>query len=265
MSASRGTALVGSIAAVATMAVACAPEPLNLGDSPEIVWWTDHETGDTSDWFAGGAGSTATRVSGQLDIVPSPARSGSHALRSVVTSTGSTSRSSAFAERTGILPVNAYYSAWYQVPEIATPSPYWLCFKFRSRRVASDPATDVEGWDVDFVPGEGGAMKFALYSHADKANEPPVAMPAVPVGRWFQIEAFLRAIDDDTGQLIVWVDGVKIFDVQARATMPSAFVQWQVGSIVEGITPATVSLFVDDAAISTRRLGPDYPVFWRGR
>jgi hypothetical protein len=83
------------------------------------------------------------------------------------------------------------------------------------------------------------------------------------VGRWFQTEAFFRAANDATGRLQVWFDGTLIYDL-TEPTTPSDYVEWSVGAIAEIITPAPATLYVDDAAISTARLGPDYPVFWRG-
>jgi hypothetical protein len=82
-------------------------------------------------------------------------------------------------------------------------------------------------------------------------------------GRWFQTEACLRAAADATGQLTVWFDGTLVFDVAGQAVMPSSYVAWNVGAVAEVISPAPATLYVDDAAISSERLGPSYPVFWR--
>jgi hypothetical protein len=199
-------------------------------------------------------------------MVTTPVRSGHFALRSIVVSpTNGAPRSGAIAQRTGIMPVDAYYSAWYYVPAAVSLTDYWLFFKFRSRADASDattPSDDV--WDFDFLPGTNGAMEFALFGHVKRENEPALIVLPVPIGRWFQVEAFLRATNDNTGRLTIWVDGTSIFDVQARPILPSLFVEWQVGGITESVTPPMATFYVDDAAISTRRLGPEYPIFWRG-
>ena len=257
-----GARAIAVALATASLA-ACGQGPSNLGSSPDILWWTDHETGDLSDWTRNG-GSLWTSTGGQLDVVTSPVRSGSYALRSSVTSSSST-LSAAVAQRAGVqVPVDAYYSAWYYVPAVSTATTYWLFFKFRSRCVASDPSTDAEVWDFNFVPDGNGAMQFTLFGHAKGVLEPPVATPTVPIGQWFQVEAYLRVANDDTGRLTVWEDDTVIFDVQGQPTMPSTCVEWSVGGITGMITPASATFYVDDAAISTRRLGPDYPVFWRG-
>jgi len=254
----------GFVLAVAS-AAACSPDPVNLGPTSGMLWWTDHETGDTSDWLRGAEGSTWTAAGGQLDVVTSPVRSGHYALRSAILSSPDGVLSAAVVQRAGPMPVDAFYSAWYYVPAAATTTNYWLFFKFRSRCVASDPSTGAEVWDVDFLPDGNGGMRFGLYGHVKGANEPPLAMPSVPIGRWFQVEAFLRVANDNTGQLTIWVDDTMIFDVQGRPTMPTASlcVEWSIGGITGTITPASATFYVDDAAISTRRLGPQFPIFWR--
>jgi hypothetical protein len=105
-------------------------------------------------------------------------------------------------------------------------------------------------------------MGVALYHHST-GNMPNLANPPVPIGRWFQTEALVRAAGDATGQLTVWFDGTLVFDVSGQPVMPSSYVEWSVGGVAEVISPAPATLYVDDAAISTERLGPGYPVFWR--
>jgi hypothetical protein len=264
-SAARCCALGVAALALSCALAGCSDAPVNLGNNPDVIWWTDHETGDTSDWSRNAEGTTWTSSGGQLDVVDAPARSGNHALRSVVTSVSSVGMlSGAVAERAGIVPVDAFYSAWFYVPVSITSTSYWLVYKFRSRRMASDAASDVDAWDLDFLSDGHGGMQFTLFGHAANANETPTVVTPVPIGRWFQVEAFLRATNDNTGKLTIWIDGVTAFDVQARPTVPSPFVEWSVGAITEMIAPTPATIYVDDAAISTRRLGPTFPIFWRG-
>jgi hypothetical protein len=77
----------------------------------------------------------------------------------------------------------------------------------------------------------------------------------VPTGAWFQIEAFYRNANDATGRLTVWLDGREVANV-AKPTGPPGWVAWNVGSVVEQITPQTVIVYVDDCAISRTQVGP---------
>jgi hypothetical protein len=253
--------------AAACAVAACGPAPVDLGPSPEILWWSDHETGDFSDWLQGGDGFVWSAEGGHIEVAAGIARSGTHAIRAGVVSPTAGMQSAGIAMRTGGTPARAYYSAWYYVPAAATDTTYWLFFKFRSRRTATDSTTIVDVWDLDFLPAGGGTMRLSLYHHGSGAIAAgviaPIAPAEIPIGRWFQIETLLSAAADETGQLTVWQDGMKVYDIAGKATMPSAYVEWSVGGITEMIDPGGATLYVDDAAISTERLGPSFPIFWR--
>ena len=77
-----------------------------------------------------------------------------------------------------------------------------------------------------------------------------VASPVVPVGQWFQIEAFYRNAQDGTGRLTFWLDGRQIVDIanQPMATTPR--VEWNACSIAQNLTPSTAVIYVDDCAVS---------------
>jgi hypothetical protein len=242
------------------VALGCGSEPETLGQSPEILWWTDHETTDFTDWERDGKGSTWSAFNGRIEIVEGPARSGSHAARASVASAGPGFPSAGIAVRADALP-SAHYSAWYYLPASPSTLTYWVFFKFRSRRTATDPLSAVEVWDLDFVMGPASVLELSLLRHG-VGNELPRTKLPIPIERWFQIEAFLSAANDSSGRLSIWQDGILVFDV-AGPTMPSSHVEWNVGSVAELIAPPNSLLYVDDAAISTERLGPNYPIFWR--
>src|SRR5258708_13457250 len=100
-----------------------------------------------------------------------------------------------------------------------------------------------------------------LHDHGS-GDDLACASAVVPLRRWFQVEGFVGAAGDSTGRLELWFDGTLIYDI-GEPTVASDYVEWQVGGVAEFISPVGSTLFVDDAAISTERLGPDYPVFWR--
>src|SRR6185295_19011783 len=104
------------VAFVACIAIgACSPAPIAMGTSPEILWWTDHEDWDFSGWSKGGAdrGGIITSNEGKVDVATAYARSGRYAMRATVTSPGEPVASVGMAQRSGVLPKEAYYSAWY--------------------------------------------------------------------------------------------------------------------------------------------------------
>jgi hypothetical protein len=283
----RGLAPSAFAIGTSIAAAGCGSPSVHLGGDPDILWWTNNESGDTSDWTAGGPLVGRIWSSGPLDQLSAStdqARSGRYSLRaSIVTGSGYATGgppmppppAGVLAIREANLPSEGYYSAWYYIPEAVFPSlsSFWLVFKFRSRTTPTDPSTVVELWDIDLgslSPGApGGQLALDLYRHSPSlsvARQPRIAMPpAVPTGRWFQIEAFYRSATDTTGALTVWQDGVMVFDIEGQGTAPSSYVEWSVGSVSGGLTPTpAATLYIDDAAVSTRQLGPSFPPFSSG-
>lgn len=252
-------------AVVAVLGGACGPDPIPLGTPSEVLWWTDHETGTLADWegsnpFAG----TIWVISGSATTATGPARSGLRSLQATITTRGLGSPvSAAMVQKQGLLPQELYYSAWFYLPAAVRPTNFLILFKLRSRTNANDPATEVEVYDLEIRTNTDGTLSLALFDHMTNSGTPFNAGPAISVGRWFHLEAFLRATQDASGRLDVWMDGVPVLTPKVGVTMPSPYIEFSVGAVSEDMTPTTGSVLVDDAAISTRRLGPSAP-FWRG-
>jgi hypothetical protein len=162
--------------------------------------------------------------------------------------------------RSGNLPNQAYYSAWYYLPQSVAVGFYWVIMKFRYRTVIDDPTTEGELFDVNLTSPSSGVMSLRLYDHQSSGTQPAgdqplkVPNPPVAVNAWFQIEAFYRAASDSTGQLTLWLNGQEILDLPG-ATGPAGWVAWDVVSVAESLTPEPAIIYVDDCAISKTRIG----------
>ena len=245
-------------AALAAAAAGCAADPIHLGPDPDLVWWTDFESCAFDDWNR-----TWEAGGGRLSTVPSPVRSGRCAVRSEVVSQPAGTISGAMLIDPGPIPGDAYESAWFFVPDTIAAVGYWVFFKLGSRAVADDPATDVDVWDFNLQPTVAGGLEIAIVPRmAGVAAPPALADPAVPIGRWFLVEAHLRASPDPDGVLQLWRDDTLLYEVRGP-TAPSAAVGWSVGGGCEQLTSPAAVLDIDDAAVAKRRLGPRFPVFAR--
>lgn len=244
---------------------ACSAQAVGLGRDPDILWWTDHETGDLSDWQRGTHSSWLAH-GGTLAVDTQQARSGRFALDAVASAAPSGSTSAAMLLRTSDLPQAAYYSAWFYLPADIASADYWLIFKFRSRTSDLTPV-EVELWDIDLTR-QGAGLELRVFHHTSTNNPGlgevvrPESSLAVPLERWFQVEAYLRAAPDDTGELMVWQDGTLLYDIRGPSA-PSEYLQWSAGSAAQALSQGQARVLIDDAAISLRRLGPDFPPFWR--
>lgn len=245
-----------------TLTSACGSDSAYVGKDPAIVWWTDYESGDLSAWAAQNS-KIWTANDGAASVVTSPVRSGRYAMRSIANSGDPNVISAAIGVREALTPEQACYSAWYYLPLLVTPNDVWVLFKFRSRTRVNDSGTSVDLWDVN-VTSDGTNPVFGLFNH-DTQVETPSQGGNVPAGRWFQLEACFLASSGLDGKLLVWLDGELMFDIEDQPTAPSPWVEWNIGSIGKGTSPPSATVYIDDVAVSTHRLGPDYPVFWRKR
>jgi hypothetical protein len=88
-------------------------------------------------------------------------------------------------------------------------------------------------------------------------GEAPVDLPP---RRWVHLEACYVWSTAATGRVTFWQDGEQIIDVRdVRTEHPSEEPdarQWSIDNYTDGIDPPDLSILVDDAAISTGRLGP---------
>jgi hypothetical protein len=277
--------LAPALSAVALAGAGCGgATQIDMGSDPDFLWWTNHESGNLSDWSQGGPLYGRIWPSSPAQVIVAStdhARSGRYSMQATVTTGGFSGGPPgspllpppvwwALAVRSGNLPAQGYYSAWYYIPSMAVPvgpNGFWLFSKFRSR----DPSTPMipvqELWDFDLTYlGATKVLVVDLFRHNWPVNQYPrlPAPPPVPTGKWFQIESFYKPATDNTGVLKVWQDGVLIYDIENEPTAPSTYVEWTVGNMSDGLMPSTASIYIDDAAITRRQLGPSFPPFSGG-
>jgi hypothetical protein len=225
----------------------------------DVLWSSTFETGSFSEWLnaPGGSVSAPPAPPNVAEVSADRVHRGGFAAKLTIEAGAGAGQQSVGLSRKGSLPTEGYYSAWYYLPRSATVSGYWVLFKIRKRDVADDATTEGELFDVDLVSMPTGEMGLQLYDHRIQDNVPSqVPDLVVPVGVWFQLEAFYRDAADDTGRFTVWFDGAEVFDTAGMATSSTAWVEWSVVSIGENLDPSTAVVYVDDCAVSRSRVGP---------
>lgn len=241
-----------ALTAVALLAGAC-DSHLDLGG--DILWSTDHESGDLSDWsLAGGGGTADAPPDATVTISEDVAHSGNYAAKLTNQASGG-----AYAEarlwRDGAFPDEAYYSAWYQLPAAYQTTVDWTIMQFRER-TTSDPTVIAQHFDLDLRSLPDGEMILTFFDHDPRYLRAPTPDPVIPVpiGRWFQLEVYYRHALDDSGRLTIWQDGVLVYDITGRSTGTNSNIYWSPCSVSRDLTPTASAIYVDDAAISLRRL-----------
>jgi len=158
------------------------------------------------------------------------------------------------------LPDERYFSSWYYLPQSASlPNApvlqYWAIMRFRARTATADPNSAIDLYDIDLRSSASGTMSLRVFDYVPFTDAPMVVSdPPVPVGRWFQVEAFYRNATDESGRLSVWLDGALVADI-AKPTGAPGWVGWRVGNMGIDLNPKTVTLYVDDCALSRVRVG----------
>jgi hypothetical protein len=161
--------------------------------------------------------------------------------------------------------VELYYSVWYYIPQLLTVLPHgWTnVFQFKSKTTTqNDPF-----FFLGLTNAADGSMRFMLTWWNGLTIEGPSPGESgyrtwqnnqtIPVGRWFNVQARYVCAGDFTGALQVWQDGVQIFNLSGvRTRYPTGDCQWSVNNYGSRISPSPVVIYVDDAAISTSKIGP---------
>ena len=226
---------------------------IDLGS--EILWEARHEGADLSEWIGDGeGGSAADAPMAAIATTAELAHSGAYSLK--MTNTAATDVAASRVWRENPYPADAYYSAWYYIPQPYALTAVWTIMQFRAPDVG-DPSQGRYIVDVDIRGLPGGELILSLYDHREpylRSPTPPTPM-VLPIGRWFQVEVLFRNFSDDRGRLVVWLDGQLNYDI-ARPFGINSTVYWSPCSSSYGFSPAESAIYIDDAAVSLARLTP---------
>lgn len=220
----------------------------------DVLATVDHETGDLSQWSSEYCGGIYNTGSGVASASRAVAHSGNYSARlSISGADGSTGNQAVrmFRWCEAQKYTEAYYSVWYYFPQRYTPRDWWNVFQFKSKT----PSRNDPFFILNVGNRSNGAMHFYLFDWVQR-NSYSQSVADIPVGRWFHVEAYYRSSATKDGQITLWQDGVKLFDVNGVQTRYSdGDTEWSVNNYTDGISPADVTIYADDAVISTTRTG----------
>lgn len=223
-----------------------------LASSSNVIWSADTETGNLDQWTAGQYGE-AVFNSGSGTVTPSTdvAHSGTTSLKLAISDASGTSQAARIFRwndpQGNALPESAYYSAWYYFPQNYTPAEWWNVMQFKSRTSASsvDPM-----WVLNVGNRANGNMYFYLWDAMHKQSHDATAALDLPVGQWVHIEIYFRRSTGSSGQITIWQDGTKLFDLDQIQTTTADNQQWSLSNYTDNITPSNPVIYADDAVIS---------------
>ncbi len=248
---------------IAALAGAACSQRVNLGaigdGSASLLWKATFETGNLSEWSGDGQGGPHLendRDAGVAAATSAQAHGGSLSGVVGIQPTTGTAVSINYLFRDQPSPAQAYYSAWFYVqsPLVLATGQYLSLVHFRG-----NGPQGVEGlWDVNLYPVGDGTVAAQLYDYRASDDLQQFPLTRFPLDRWVQLEVFFSKAVDATGRVTVWQDGAQILD---RSGVPTVQVmnslEWDVGGASAGLQSGSALVYLDDAAISVVRLGPD--------
>ena len=183
-------------------------------------------------------------------VVSSPVHTGQFAAEfTVLTGTDGGAQPQARCSRQGVFPAEAYYGAWYLVPEIrtlATDTDNWNLFHFQG---GNSDATSIHYlWDVSLVNGSTGDLNLRVVVGQDPTKH-PTSTKSVPIGKWFHIVFYWKRAKDTSGEVSLYQDGERVVDLTNLVTDDSDWDQWYVGNLATALQPPQSTVYVDDITI----------------
>jgi Polysaccharide lyase len=227
----------------------------------DTAWSADHETGDLSQWYAGGGGGEFNSRAAMSRASQDVAHSGRYSAEMTI-STPVESAVRLFRWNESRAYPEARYGVWFYFPERYTAPVWWNIFSFKSRNgtTANDPF-----WSLQVGNRRGGATYVFLNWWNGLSIEGPhrgefggrnysQAVRDNPVRQWTHLEVSLRQSSAFDGQIVVWQDGVELFNmnnVRTRYPAPNGANEWSVNNYSEIIVPSPTTVYIDDAVITS--------------
>lgn len=247
-------------------------DPVAVATAPSVLWSADYETGDTSQWdgiwISGDATSQVVSASSHagdhanaLTIIDADGNGASPGVR--MTYQG---RDRAASTDPDNLPTEAYYSAWYLVPEFVSVD-WWNIFQWKTGYDDGSGRTaralywhDIDDYgDELFLELQTRVTEEGAWVEGWATTLARSPVP-IPVGEWFHLESYYRWDPNGNGQITTWLDGVEIWDVAGLTTefeWPFDVYkrEWTINNYANNTEPATHTIYIDDAAVSLSRVG----------
>jgi hypothetical protein len=241
-------------ALVATLGLATACTGVaTQGDHPSLpapgalLWSADHETGDLSQWKSRQGSAVFNTGTAEARVVQDGiARSGDYVLRLDIDTAGEPATAARIFRWAENQP-RAYYSAWLYFTEAHRPDVFWNVMQFKSPPGSgrTEPT-----FTINVATDGRGVMRLYLWdavqgrSHGQRGDRVPL-----PVGAWVHLEMYLERATDASGRIVVWQDGVRLFDLDGVQTAFTDSIHWSVNSYSDGLSPTRATIYVDDAEI----------------
>lgn len=224
-----------------------------------VLWTADMEEGTMNDWYVNSGGGEYNNGQAVSGASKDYAHNGVYSAKMSITANGSDTGVRLFRWNESRQYGELYYSSWYYIPVAytVTSSNWWNLMQWKSKGGTCDNCAGNDPvWIVGARTGASGNLYLDLtyWPIPGRVLFTQNSLP-VPTGRWFKLEAYYRKSRGQTGQIIVWQDGIEVFNKNNVNTdiMNSTELHWSVNNYANTMDPSAVTIYTDDALISTIR------------
>src|SRR5262245_59953250 len=215
----------------------------NFATAQNLLWSAGMENGNMSEWYSNGCGGENNSGISHSEASTDVALSGSYSAKMTIgTPSAPESGVRLFRWCESQRNQELYYSVWYFFPQHYVAPNWWNIFEWKSKTASrNDPFYVLNVGNS----GACGAMRFYLYDWQRRLSYSQ-SVTDVPVGRWFQVEAFYRCTADGSGRVTLWQDGQLLFDVSGLSTRYSdGDCQWAVTNYSDLVDPDPTTIYID--------------------
>jgi hypothetical protein len=224
-----------------------------------VIWSTGHESGTTADWYLKQSGAVYNTGKAEVSVSKDYAHTGTYSLKHQVNGISS-SQVATRIFRWGEHLKEGYFSCWYMFPELPKVNGWLNIFQFKKHDYADQGGTGAidPTWYNEVKNTDKGTV--LTLTHWNKEWNVPANVaqpPALEAGKWFHLEWHYKDGVND-GQIGIWINGVQYWDlknVETRGVHPD--IQWAPSLYGERVTPDPLTMYIDNCAISSTRLGPN--------
>jgi hypothetical protein len=207
----------------------------------EVPWQTGFENGFCD--YVDVSGFCYAEGDASFEVVTDHAHTGDSAAAFSVNSAEAGAH--ARCVRQGTLPADAYYGAWFYVPDPADEAGLWNLFLF----MGHNGETLVRLWDVSIGTTDAGGQALFVFDHGGgEVLEAPAGVE-IPIGAWFHVEFRLLRAADASGLVALYQDGMLLLETMRPTDNTSSWGQWYAGNLTEGRSPPDSTVYLDDVTI----------------
>ena len=226
-----------------------------IGNLPpeSVIWYSGHEVGNTSDWYMAQDEAIFNTGTGQVTITDTLAYSGTHSLALSIKDANGSQEQAARIFRWADDPDDAYYSAWFYFPDYVEVPIWWNVFQFKS--VLNNQSLPT--WVLNVGSDGAGQMYFYLWDGITSSARGgwSESDPTIPIGEWVHVEMWLQKSETTAGNVSMWMNGVLLHEFANVQTAYDDNVQWSLNNYSSSLMPFSVTIYVDDAAITSQKVG----------